>query len=459
MVIYLVLYLRVFFKFRGMKYFLMLKEAKEDEILETESEEEPEDDIAQRDFLNIMGGFTDMPYDGSKRFDSYLEWVKGNFKKTIIVAHYRKYLQLHAQESKVSSIFYDTPFDFIITAEKQFGYYYEVLKRAVEDNPGSKFYIYNDGIGIGSMACIALQVPYISYETYGIGTLAFKLGIITHAAPVEYYEQKILNRADAEDIHFFGNLSNFFNLGKLIKGKRYIVVDENRLFKDCDMTCCKWSSHGRVFTNCIKEDNFITFGREISKSLPMIKNKKNVPMSAKAEFFLLANKLKVYTDGYIETCTPSTKGGDFYIDVTDSIKDIRKLDSKTDKYNPYYSQIEILNIVTRNKLISDFGKYGDLKHYKFFEYEYGTYDFIIDDEAAFKIDFRKFKDPRYLADFFFQDGLYFGRVNRPEYVRFLIEDGKKKYIIYMRTIRVDGIDYGVFRDRNAYSGITVDVEM
>jgi len=60
---------------------------------------------------------------------------------------------------------------------------------------------------------------------------------------------------------------------------------------------------------------------------------------------------------------------------------------------------------------------------------------------------------------FFQDGLYFGAVNRPEYVRYLIEDGRKKYIMFMRIIKMHGKEYGVFRDRNAYSGITVDCDL
>jgi len=448
-----------FFKFRGMKYFLMLQDLKvKDDSSETDYDE-GEEDIMTRDFLGIMGGTNLEPYDGSVKFDSYLKFVSGNFRKCQIVSCYRAYLNLHAEQSKVSSIFYDSPFDFILTAEKQFGYYIELFQRANLDNPGSKFYIYNDGVGIGSMVCIALGLPYVSFETYGIGTLAYKLGIITHASPVEYYEQKIIGKGQPEDIHFYGNLSNFYNLSGLIKGKQYIVVDENRLFTGCDMRDIKWSTHGRVFTNCIRGDDFVTFGREICRSLPMIAKKKNVPMSPKAEYFLLANDLQVYTDGRVKTITQPTSGGDFYIDVTDSVRDYKKLDCFISNYNPPNSQIDVLNIITRNRPLSDFGKNGDLKRYKFQEYEYGTHDFVVDDEIAFKIDWKKYKDPRFLHDFFFQDGLYFGAVNRPEYVRYLIEDGRKKYIMFMRIIKMHGKEYGVFRDRNAYSGITVDCDL
>lgn len=444
-----------FFKFRGMLYLSMMKESDEEESLEESDSDE--ESFSQLDFLGLSGVFNCVIYDGTSKYDSYFEEVKSKYNKVDIVRCYRKYLRLHALESKISSIHYDNPFDFVYTTEKQFGYYYETIKVAAEQNPGAKFYIYNDGIGVGSMICILLGLPYISYETYGIGTLAFKLGIITHASIATYYEQKYVGEAQPEDVHFYGNLSNFFNLAKLIEDKKYIVIDENRLFNGCNLKDIKWSTHGRVFSNCISTDCFVSFGREISKSLPMILKKRNIPMSTKAEFYLLANGLKVYTDGCVQTCTPALTGGNYYIDTTDSIRNLRKQDERTNHHDPYLCQLEVINIISRNVTTSQYGKYGDLKHYKFVEYEYGTHEFIVDDVSAFKIDFRKYKDPRCLADFFFQDGLYFGRVKRPEYVRFLIEDGMKKYITYMRTVKFGSVEYGVYRDRNAFTNIDVDV--
>jgi len=432
-----------FFWYRGMKVLLLMPIAKE----KSKKKEETEDsviDYMSVDFLSLYDPSRNVLYENSDLQDKYINKIRQVYSREVLIRHYMAYLRRNAIDVKVSALMYDNPYEFINTADRQYGTYFEVIHKVHVAYPQDMLYFYFDGIGLCSIIATTLGIRYRSMEMNDIGKIAYKLGIITEfTGDIDVYNKD-------EGIHVFCNLSSFMKSSQMYEKKKFLIIDENRLFEGVKLEFMKYSSHGKVHTNLDLGDEFVSFPREISKSYPMLKKKQNVPLSGKAECYLLENGLQVYTDGEIVTMTPSqvVTSKPYYIDTTDSSKDLKR----QGLYN--HLSVDVLNIVSRSRPVIDVGKLGDLKRRGEVEYPYGMKDYFVNTYSAFKILFKTFDDPRCLHSYVFQDGFYFGlRDERPERIRYLIDGGELKFIMYLHTVKLKGKDYCVFRDRELYQNV------
>jgi len=432
-----------FFWYRGMKV-LLLMPAQKLEKEKIEKKENTVEELMEVDFLCLYNPTRNVLFEDNELQRRYIAKVKEVFSKEVIIRHYTAYLRRNALDTKVSSTLYDNPYEFINTSDKQHGTYFEVLHKIHEVYPQDKMFFYFDGIGTCSMIANVLRIEYNSMEMNEIGRIAYELGIITDfTSDHGIYDQE-------DGIHVFCNLSAFMSVSHMYSKKKFVIIDENRLFKGVELRYVQWSSQGKVHHNLDMDDNFISFPREISKSLPMLKKKQNVPLGGKAEFYLLANGLLVYSDGEIQTITPSVlvDKKPHYIDTTDSGRELKR----QGLYD--YLTVDVLNIVTRSRPTIDVGRLGDLKRRGEIEYPYGMKEFFVNTYSAFKILFKTFDDPRCLHSFIFQDGFYFAlQDERPERIRYLIDSGEVKFIMFLHTVKLKGKAYNVFRDRELYQNV------
>jgi len=418
--------------------------------------------------LWIFLGFLGNPVGFECDFDYtlYYDYVRENYEMDEIVFKYRNFLKFNAVKSKAGMIKYDNPFEFVHTMEKQMALYYESLYKAKNEYPDAVFYIPNDGLGACSIVCMMLELPYYSTENYGIGSMAVSLGIITSSR---------LGIEIAYDIIVLCNLSSYVNVSSYVGDSKYIVIDENRLYEGVVVPDIKKSTHGQVSSNILADD-FITVTRQICTSYPMIKDKRNIPLSSKAEMYLLEKGLEVYTDGDIDTVTKAVSGGDHYIDVVDSTYATYKRDKykvclcEVEKqltplrkgYIMYCPKCEVhyhisesftkfpydyLNIVNRNKpRFFDRGKMGNVK-------EYGNCRFVVADENKIATDNEFFlhrvhlyENPRELKYYEMIDGFFVGKCANPHSIRYLYDNGVRRSLIFMRTLDKNRERYYVFRD-------------
>jgi len=231
--------------------------------------------LEEKDIFGLFG----LPkmYVHGVNYDDYYRAVVKKKNLIEIIPLYRAFLKFNMINVKVSLIDYHNPFEFVHTSERQFGYYLETMIKFKKSNPKRKVFIPCDGLGYLSMICLMLKIPYRSYESYGIGRIAVSLGIITTVDKIEYDSK--------EEVIVIANLANYYDVGGMISGARYIVMEENRLYAGIRLHDIKFSTQGRVSTNCFDEDDFVSCPSVVANGLPMVKGKKCVPLSEKAEFF------------------------------------------------------------------------------------------------------------------------------------------------------------------------------
>lgn len=414
---------------------------------------------------DLLGFFGDMlPYELDIDYDAYYHYVRSTYSVPEIVRRYRAHLEFNSVLVAVGKIRYEHPYEFVHTMNRQFALYYESIYKLKQDNPSLSLYIPCDGLGAASIACLMLNIPYTSFEKYGVGNMAVGLGIITG---------KECERISGSTL-FLGNLSNYRDIGKEIVDEKYCVVDENRLYFGVNTADIKLSTHGKVSSNRILDDVFISGGFSIATSYPMIREKKNIPLSEKAEMYLLESGLPVYTDGEIATCTPSIDGGDSYIDVKDyDLVKIRQVgvctcdtpfvpsDTYTgcslrcpncgvEKFSPYerrYQKYDFFNVVTRNRP-KDMAR-GKIGQRKFCQGD----SFLVDNSnevnasnGFFKYSVRLYENPRELQHYYYVEGFYIGKCRNPKTVRYLYDGGVRKNLMFLRTLDKGGTRYYVFRD-------------
>jgi len=437
------------------------------------------------DIFGVFGIATQL--NSNLDYASYLQYVRDTYDKKKIVQFYRSHVAKYAQSVKLRDIEYSHPYEFWITAEKQFPLYYEVISKLKKKIKDLKIFVPFDGLGIVSMLCIALDIPYYSYESYEIGSIACELGIIT---------SRVADRVCAVDeVFILGNLSNYYNVSSMIDNclsKKYVVIDENRLFYNINVNDIKYSTHGRVTSNVL-DDDFIGGGPPIATSETMLKEKKCIPLSAKAEMYLLCSRLPVYTDGFVVTYTPAQSKGDFYIDTSDTniviharspyvcsdckkdFNNYRILSKKYIQYecscgkvavqqfehnfDDYGKDLRYLNVVNRNypnDLVS--AKNGVIKRH---EGDLGVVEDgemkIFTDYEFRSVTFRMYENPRELKNYFESGGYYIGKCVNPRTVRYLYCDGRFINLMYVRFLDKGGVRYYAFRDALSKKPIEYDL--
>jgi len=432
---------RSFFSIPYMKIMYMYGEQKEEDLEEEKEIEIPEVEINE-DFLDCYGD-NNMYYD-STISNAYFDKIKKEFTKIELIRKYRHYLTMKNLSVSVGLMKYDNPLEFVSTFDKQFGLYYEVVyKLQKKKGERLKIFIPHDGLGALSMICSVLGVEYRSYEPYGIGEIAYRLGIITSKSvfDVKPRDDEVVILANLDD--YLGDNIQLYN--------KYenVVITENRLYTGCNPKNMLVSTHGRVHTDLL-DDDFITGGGVISKSVPMIQKYNNVPLGTKAEAFLLLNGLPVYNDGHVQTKTKSvvTKEKIRYIVTTDKVKDLQTL-------TYVLTSPPILNIVNRNEPTRyDVGKLGEVKVYKdqYFtvtgeKAEVCGFDFF----ETVKI--RRYDHNHELKGWYKEKFFIVGKCKNPRSKRYIVEYGKKEYIVYLSSVTsTKGIVYHFFQYR-------VDVQM
>lgn len=406
-----------FFNFKYIKIIYVWNYSDEDESLRVVNEvvEREQND---EDFLGLEGGIM-FRYNKSRTSDMYFSKIKDKFSKKEIVRRYRHWLNNVPLNGKLSEMDYSTPYDFINVFVNQFGLYWEVMLKFKRENPNRKVFIRNDGLGAISMMCIALEIPYRSVEIYGIGEVAFKLGIIK--------SQDVTYEREKDEVEVLANLSTYIDISSYTDGE-YVVIDENRLYTGIKIKDSKKTSKMRVTSNVLS-DTFLNAGDEISKAKPMIEKKKNVPIDAKAEAFLLMSNIPVYTDGVVETKTPSIKLDDkkdmcYVLTSENRIKE-------TNDLTCYY-----LNIVNRNVPLNwRIGKFGEVKMYRNKTFVYAGEEVVVNDDFfSNTIKLSRYKDPYELKGWR-SDGFFIvGYSDNPASKSFYVDRGVKKYIIFLNSI-------------------------
>jgi len=405
-----------FFNFKYIKMIYVWKYSREDkEVEEMEIFEEEDKD---EDFLGIETGLV-LRYNGEKVTNTYFEKIRQKFSMKEIVRRYRHWLNNVPLPGRVSEMDYSTPYDFINVFINQFGVYWEVMLKFKRENPEKKVFIRNDGLGAMSMMCIALGIEYRSVEVYGIGEVAYRLGIIK--------SRDLFYEKEEGEVEILANLSNYIDISKYTK-EEYIVIDENRLYDGIELKDVMRTSKMRVVTNVLK-DNFINAGKDISKAKPMLKKQKNIPIDAKAEAFLLMSDLEVYTDGVVETKTKAKKVSSedkkCYIMTTE-----KNIKSSNDLSNYY------LNIVNRNVPTNwRVGKFGETKLYRDSTFIFAGDEVKLSTEYSFStLKLSRYKDPHELKEWQ-KDGYFIiGNNENPAGKYYYVDRGVKKSVIFLNSI-------------------------
>jgi len=167
-----------FFWYRGMKVLLLMPIAKE----KSKKKEETEDsviDYMSVDFLSLYDPSRNVLYENSDLQDKYINKIRQVYSREVLIRHYMAYLRRNAIDVKVSALMYDNPYEFINTADRQYGTYFEVIHKVHVAYPQDMLYFYFDGIGLCSIIATTLGIRYRSMEMNDIGKIAYKLGIIT----------------------------------------------------------------------------------------------------------------------------------------------------------------------------------------------------------------------------------------------------------------------------------------
>jgi len=223
----------------------------------------------------------------------------------------------------------------------------------------------------------------------------------------------------------------------------YVVIDENRLFPGIDLSCAKRSTHMKVTSNVVLSDNFTQGGSVICKAINMLREKKNVPLSPKAEAFLIENDLPVYSMPGVKTCTVPIGKGDFVIDV----------DSKNKE------GIEQFDIVGKNDPYNlRAGKFMENKFYKGGE-------FLVDivssrcyfDDGCKSFDVPRYNDPAELRNWHRFADFFVGDSHHPWYVRYLWDGEKRVNLVFMSTVTKNSKIWYVFRDRSKIVSVLNEV--
>jgi len=303
------------------------------------------------------------------------------------------------------------------------------------------------------MICYALDIPYYSQEENEIGRVAYGLGIISSRSVDFEIREK--------DVVILANLSSYISLKDYLE-RDYVVVDENRLFEGVVIDHLKRSSHGRVYSNVIKSDSFITFPRPIAQALPLIRDYKCIPLDTKSEMYLYLNGMVAYTDGLVQTILPSQ------IIVDNSVKGNKEREKiryimTNDKVGLYDVGKSYLNIVTRGMPYSDSYKVGEVKIID--NEKYVVVDSVVkvnksDDEFYFKT-FKPYNNPYELRKYTSYESFIIGEAEKGSKKRFMYELGEKVYLIFLHSVKKKDKIYNIYqrrKDNNFLTRIVNDIE-
>jgi len=381
-----------FFSFGYIRIVYNFKDAKEKK--EVVLEEVPKI-IVPNDFLGITCFPTKINVPANfenctKDIEAYLEFVNKNFTKDERIRYYKYWLQINCVDVALGSITYDNPYEFFHVYERQFGIYYEVVYRLRERfRDKLKLFILNDGVGAMSMIAHQLGVKYRSNEPFAVGFVAYKLGIIT-TQTIDF----ISTRAK-DEVMIVCNLDNYLDLSKVVSTS-YVIIDENRLTNAFDDRHIAYTAGMRVQSDLL-DDNYVNRGRPISQALPMIRYFQNIPLTAKAEGFLIMNGLQVYSDGKVHTRTVNK--------LIDKNKKYRYI-TTSDKNKIKDVTASYLNIVSRNEIVSKNGKVGEYKYVNGVMVPFLPGKVVYHKKDAVKVvEFSAYKDP-YVLRAWWRDGAF-----------------------------------------------------
>jgi len=407
------------FEFKYIKLVYMVGVSASQELEKEDVRQIKKEEIEEDDFLGVEGESHHM--DPEKNYDKYYDSIKKKFSIKERVRIYRTWLRQHLIPSNLKHMKYDNPYEFVDVFERQYGLYYEVIDKLKKKKKDAlKVFVPYDGLGAISMICIALGVKYRSSESYPIGKVAVGLEIIT-TRDVTFGDTRL-----EDEIAVVCNLDSYLSVDQYRKGD-YCIVDENRLTDGVVIHNMKRSTNMRVESNCL-DDDFINRGRPISNALPMIERTYNIPLTGKAEAYLIMNSLNVFSDGFVGTRTPAyaiPADGDRnairYITTTDS--------EKICNISEYY-----LNIVNRNHINGRKGKIGEVKYYKGGQYFFSASQAKCDGKIGFfKLDPIRYDNP-YLLEQWERNGIFIVSTDKDAKKKRLIRyNGEEKYIIFLHS--------------------------
>jgi len=410
---------------------------------------EPSELYKEIDFFGLFDTIPKFPKKEHPLFQQYCDYVQTQYTKLEIIVKIRTWLGLMSYSEKVQNVTYADPYEFVFTSEKQFGFYFEVMDRFKIENPGRSVFIPSDGLGILSMICILLEISYTSTEPYGLGFVSRAFGIITSS--------DISLQPQDDDVIVLANLGNYFNLARVVAGRDYVIIDENRFFPGCDLRYGKKSTHYKLFSNVIVYDSFRTAGNMVAHSASMLIDRKVVPLNSKAESYLYDAGIPIYTDGSVVTCTDSIllepNEDCLYIETSDSnaYKQIEVEEIFNNNPDDIIAKRKrnVVNIITRNyPFRTRIGKLGAIKFISGRQFVVDSNDISVHcEEGLFKLSVDLYSSSLELKNWKFVDGFYVGSSVNMQRVRFLIQDGVKIYLIFLHSFKENGREYGVYRDR------------
>jgi len=393
------------------------------------------------------------------RLKRYFAEIKGTKPLRDVAQRYRDFLQSSTTlMSKLQMFSYDNFGDYVTTFERQIGYYYEIMYN-LKQQGYDDFFIPEDGLGIVSVVCVLLGLNYRSYETHAYGYLATGLGLVTSSNSLTRGSREILIACNLSDFESYMQ----YDL------ENYVVIDENRLWEGCKLKDMKRESRGRVFSDLKGLDDLISFGGPIANSASMIKNTKNVPLSSKAEAFLVLNDIPVFSDGVVQTKTRSQvsdEGDDKirYIDVVDYTKEKKRHNRVTgniieDVNNGVKREKPFFNIITRNHP-KDFsrGVIGNVKFKDDVRFALEESNVVVTDDEVVTFKAQRFRDPRRLYLYERIGMTYVSYVNEKRYgmkTYLLDEYGNNVEIMYMHSLMINGKRRHVYRDKKSYHNVHV----
>lgn len=142
--------------------------------------------------------------------DRYYQYLKEYLTKDEIVDMMRLYYAKNAMKNETGTYDYNSQeLDFYYKSMEQMEMYDTLLQ------PGNKYVIHSDGLGIMSMLAIKKNIEYISSEPNPIGALARTMGII----------QNTFIKDDYEDyIHIYSYCCKYYVI-PMTRYQKYVVID------------------------------------------------------------------------------------------------------------------------------------------------------------------------------------------------------------------------------------------
>jgi len=196
-----------------------------------------------------------------------------------------------------------------------------------------------------------------------------------------------------------------------------VVVDEDRLFKGYETFQEVLGTYGMVWTRDVTfYQPLLQFNKPIASCFGMIKNKKNVPVDPKAEYYLLSCGLPVYQNLNHQVLTRMPLLDGDYTVTAQGNEALFCLKTRSNVFDVKY------------------GKHGDLKKIgeDISTFNGPCYSCNDENERIDLYDPVSYSDPYILRDPQMINGIYFGFHPKPEIVRYMLDtNGHRSRLVFM----------------------------